>query len=538
MIKRTALFVLTIALAVLNANGQKKLKAYMVADAHFDTQWNWDVQTSIREYVPKTMKQNLYLLRTYPDYIFNFEGAIKYWWMKEYYPEEYEKVKKYIANGRWHLTGSSWDACETIVCSPESWLRNILLGQTYYRQEFGKECNDVFLPDCFGFPYTMPTLMNHCGLIGFSSQKLQWRNNAFYDGGRKYPFTIGLWKGIDGSEVMMTHGFNYTGKFNDEDISSNTELQEQAAMSPLNTVYRYYGTGDRGGSPNIQSVRALEKGIKGNGPVQIISTTSDQLYKDLQPWSSHKDLPKVEGEMTMDVHGTGCYTSEAAMKLYNRQNEHLGDAAERASVAAECLCAFQYPKNEMIDNWRRIIWHQFHDDLTGTSIPRAYEFSWNDELLSLSRFSQVLTNAVSSVAGKMNTEVSGLPIVLYNNEGFAVNGVADITLANMTGNYTVADQKGKTVASQVVTDSKGKTHLLVNAHVPSTGFAVYNVKAKGKAESTKKNKAKTVENSVYKVTVNDEGNISSIIDKRNNKELVQQGKAMGLVVFEDRKSVV
>lgn len=186
--------------------GQNKLKAYMVADAHLDTQWNWDVQTTIKDYIWKTMTQNFHLLKTYPDYIFNFEGGVKYWWMKEYYPLEYEQVKKYVTQGRWHLAGSSWDANETVICSAESWIRNILLGQTFYRQEFGKEGTDVFLPDCFGFGYDLPTLASHCGLIGFSSQKLGWRYNAFYPGGKKYPFPVGLWQGIDGSRIMMAHG--------------------------------------------------------------------------------------------------------------------------------------------------------------------------------------------------------------------------------------------------------------------------------------------------------------------------------------------
>lgn len=68
--------------------------------------------------------------------------------------------------------------------------------------------------------------------------------------------------------------------------------------------------------------------------MKIISAASDQLFKDYQPYGSHPELPVFDGELLMDVHGTGCYTSQAAMKLYNRQNELLGDAAERASVAA------------------------------------------------------------------------------------------------------------------------------------------------------------------------------------------------------------
>ena len=148
------------------------MKAYMVADAHLDTQWNWDVQTTIRDYVWNTLNQNLFLLKHYPDYVFNFEGGVKYSWMKEYYPLQYEELKKYIAEGRWHITGSGWDANETILCSPESWIRNILLGQTFYRKEFGTEGTDVFLPDCFGFPYVLPTLAHHCGLIGFMASAI------------------------------------------------------------------------------------------------------------------------------------------------------------------------------------------------------------------------------------------------------------------------------------------------------------------------------------------------------------------------------
>ena len=139
----------------------KKAKAYMVADAHLDTQWNWDIQTTIKEYVWNTLSQNLFLLKRYPDYVFNFEGGVKYAWMKEYYPAQYEEMKEYIRNGRWHISGSSWDATDVLVPSTESFIRNILLGQEYYRKEFGVESTDIFLPDCFGFGWTLPTNAIH-----------------------------------------------------------------------------------------------------------------------------------------------------------------------------------------------------------------------------------------------------------------------------------------------------------------------------------------------------------------------------------------
>ena len=77
-----------------------RAKAYLVADAHLDTQWSWDAKTTISEYLWNTINQNLYLLQKYPHYVFNFEGGVKYDWIKEYYPREYELMKEYVKDGR------------------------------------------------------------------------------------------------------------------------------------------------------------------------------------------------------------------------------------------------------------------------------------------------------------------------------------------------------------------------------------------------------------------------------------------------------
>lgn len=513
------------------------LKAYLVSDAHLDTQWNWDIQTTIQEYVWNTISQNLFLLRQYPEYKFNFEGAVKYSWMKEYFPLQYEELKERVKEGRWHVTGTSWDANDVLVPSAESVLRNILYGQNYYRTEFGTESSDIFLPDCFGFGWTLPTLAHHCGLIGFSSQKLGWRTHPFYDGNKKYPFTIGMWQGIDGQKIMFAHGYGYSHRFEDKDISHNEELIKLAAENDLKTVYRYYGTGDVGGSPTISSVRAVEKGIKGDGPVEIVSATSDQLYKDFQ--DKKDQLPVFDGELLMDVHGTGCYTSQAAMKWYNRQNELLGDAAERAAVAAEWLNQATYPKSTLETAWKRFLFHQFHDDLTGTSIPRAYEFSWNDELISLKQFSDVLTSSVNGVSRLLDTRVSGTPVVLYNALGFAVTDLVEmeVALPKAPKGISVYDAAGKRVSAQYLGYRDGKAHLLAEVSVPAVGYAVYDVRTSGVKAETKVNQtADVLENSCYRLSFDRNGDITSLYDKKNNKELVQQGKAIRLALFTENES--
>ena len=85
----TLVLLLCIYSVKLKAQGpdySKEKTLHMVASAHFDTQWSWTVQTSINNYLLNTLHDNFALLDKYPDYIFNFESAIKYMWIKEYYP--------------------------------------------------------------------------------------------------------------------------------------------------------------------------------------------------------------------------------------------------------------------------------------------------------------------------------------------------------------------------------------------------------------------------------------------------------------------
>ena len=535
---KTCLLALSLLAGAAGVNAaETQPKAYLVSDAHLDTQWNWDIQTTIKEYVWNTIDQNLKLLDKYPNYVFNFEGGIKYAWMKEYFPREYELMKKHIADGRWHICGASWDATDAIVPSIESAIRNVMLGQEFYRNEFGVESTDIFLPDCFGFGWTLPTIASHCGLIGFSSQKLGWRQNAFH-GDKKYPYTVGVWKGVDGSEIMMTHGFNYGQRFKNEDLTQSEMLLKRTGESPLGIVFHYYGTGDIGGAPTITSVDAVDRAVGTDGTLKVISATSDQIFKDFLPYSEHPELPRYDGELLMDVHGTGCYTSQAAMKLYNRQNELLGDAAERSSVAAGMLGVAEYPGEALTEAWRRFIFHQFHDDLTGTSIPRAYEFSWNDELLSLKQFSDILTHSSDAVIGRMDTRVKGTPVVFYNALGHEATDIVELEVP-VKGNpakVTATDHAGKNVAAQLLGCADGKARVLVEATVPGNGYAVYGLNFSGSAKKQATVAADGVENSVYKLAIDKNGDITSLYDKKNGREMVKPGKAIRLAIFTENES--
>jgi len=523
---------------------QQKGEVYMVGQAHLDTQWNWTIQKTIGEYLPNTLYENFWLIEHYPDYIFNFEGADKYAWFKEYYPFEFAKVKELIASGRWHVCGSSWDATDPNMPSPESFFRNILYGQEFYKNEFDVQSTDIYLPDCFGFGWQLPTIAAHCGLTGFSTQKLSWRKQPFYPDGKKYPFDVGVWRGIDGSEIVAAlNGGSYVQKYY-SDVSSDKELQQLVDETVNHKAFRYYGNGDFGGAASPITVKSIEEGIHNPAaPFKVISATSDQLFKQYLPISAHPELPVWNDELLMDVHATGCYTSQAAMKRYNRRNEQLADAAERASVMAELAGGYDYPLEKLSNAWKRFIWHQFHDDLTGTSIMDAYRFSWNDEILSQSDFANIITAATASVARALDTQVKGNAVVVYNPSAFSRRDLVHAFVpmapamagAAAPSAVSVFSPKGK-VNSQLLSCRDGVAEILFTAEVAPVSQTVFDVEAGGNAPSALKASGNTIENSIYKVTLDKNGDIASIWDKRAKRELVEKGKAFRLAVFTNDES--
>ena len=139
----------------------------MVGYAHLDTEWRWEYPQVIQEYLSKTMRNNFALFEKYPHYIFNFTGSNRYEMMKEYYPADFARLKHYVAAGRWFPAGSSVEENDVNSPSAESIIRQVLYGNEFFRHEFGKASEEFMLPDCFGFPASLPSILAHAGVQGF-----------------------------------------------------------------------------------------------------------------------------------------------------------------------------------------------------------------------------------------------------------------------------------------------------------------------------------------------------------------------------------
>lgn len=496
---------------------------YMVSTAHLDTQWTWPITDTIDQCIPDTFNQNFALFEKYPNYIFSFEGAFRYMLMKEYYPQAYERVKGYVAQGRWRVAGSCVDAGDTNIPSPESLIRHILYGNGYFEDEFGQTSCDIFLPDSFGFSYVLPSVAAHCELNGFSTQKLGWGAAI------PVPFDIGVWEGPDGASLIASlwcSDYNTKIRANlSEDPNWIKRIDAIGKDTGVFKGYGYYGIGDRGGATDPESAQWLETSMADRKAIKVKAAASDQLFRDLTPEQIAK-LPRYKGELIMRQHGTGCYTAQAPMKRWNRMNEQLGDAAERAAVMADWLGAASYPKEQLKESWIRFLWHQFHDDLPGTSTPHAYTYSWNDVILSLNQFAATLAESAGGVCRALDTRGQGVPVVVYNPLSFEREDVVQAKVAygeNVPSMVQVYDDQGQALATQVLSRKDGEMEILFIARVPSVGFRVFDVRKASAAETSSVSANKNgLENACYKVQLDPQGNITSIYDKRAAQELLAE----------------
>jgi len=544
---------------------------YVVPYAHLDTQWRWHYVHTIRDYLPSTMHDNFALLEKYPHYIFNFSGANRYRLMKEYYPADYARLKRYVAAGRWFPSGSSMEENDVNSPSAESLIRQILYGSQYFRREFGKSSAEYMLPDCFGFPASLPSVLAHAGLRGFSTQKLSWRSAARVGGPGSpqktpegIPFNVGIWEGLDGKSVIAAlNATDYVGEIT-EDLTKSPTWRERVRVngesSGLFVDFRYYGTGDIGGAPKESSVKLMEailtKGTAvippprvpgqpqqpappdapevkvGDGPLRVVQGPAEQMFLDIKPEDAAR-LPRYKGDLLLVEHSAGSITSQAYMKRWNRKNELLADAAERASVAAAWLGGQPYPLERLNSAWTLVMGAQFHDILPGTSLPKAYEFSWNDEVLAMNQFAGVLVSATGAIASALDTQVKGAAVVVYNPLNIAREDVVEATLSFPGGApkaVRVIGPDGKEAPAQVADTSHGAAKILFHARVPSVGFAVYDVQpAPATVASQLGVTSSSLENARYRLRIDENGDVAGIFDKQLNRELLAAPARLALL---------
>uniref|UniRef100_A0A8C9T1R3 alpha-mannosidase n=1 Tax=Scleropages formosus TaxID=113540 RepID=A0A8C9T1R3_SCLFO len=303
--------------------------------------------------------------------------AQQFEWVKQWYPGLFSEIKHFVKKGQFVPVGGTWVEMDGNLPSGESMVRQFLLGQHFFQQEFGIYCKEFWLPDTFGYSAQLPQIMRGSGITRFLTQKLSWNLvNTF-------PHNTFFWEGLDSSRVL-THfppGNSYEMKGRVEDFLKT--LRNNKDKGRVNHSALLFGFGDGGGGPTQLMLDRIHRVPDTDGLPKVQMSCPDVFFSKLEADSSL--FCSWSGELFLELHN-GTYTTQAQIKLGNRQCEVLLHDAEVASSLALCRnSAFQYPSSRLQELWRLLLLNQFHDVLPGSCIEMVvqdtYEYHQNHESL-------------------------------------------------------------------------------------------------------------------------------------------------------------
>lgn len=508
--------------------GYKDVIATCIGHTHIDVAWWWTVAQT-REKVGRSFATVLKLMEEYPNYKFMSSQPQLYAFLKERYPELYEQVKERIKENRWEPEGGMWVEADCNLTSGESLVRQFMHGKRFFKEEFGLDNKILWLPDVFGYSGALPQIMKKCGIDYFMTTKLAW--NQF----NKIPYDTMMWKGIDGTEVL-THLITTLGvsqPIKDFFTTYNGMLHPDAIMGGWmryqnkdinNDILVSYGYGDGGGGPTREMLETsirMEKGVKGIPTVrqEFARTYFEELKERVE---GNNRLPVWEGELYFEYH-RGTLTSMARNKRSNRKSELSLMDLELLAVLTQDKLA--YPEEELDAMWKKVLLNQFHDILPGSSIQEVYEVTKEEYAQLAEQLTAMTEERIKAIAG------SGEAVTIFNTTGKERDDVA--VLGTCPADFLL-DEDGNKYPVQQTKD--GAVAYVKN--LPSKGYKTL-TKGNGTLEEAKKPftlvNDHQLETPFFTVKLDEQGMFTSIFDKENDREVVQEGQRANLIrMYEDK----
>jgi alpha-mannosidase len=512
-------------------------KSEIIIDAightHIDVAWLWQLSHT-REKSARSFSTAVKFMDRYPDYIFMQSQPQLYAYIKESYPELYEKIKKRVAEKRWQPEGGMWVEADCNLISGESMIRQFLVGKAFFKEEFNLDNKILWLPDVFGYSAAMPQILKKCGIDYFLTTKISW--NQF----NRLPVDTFYLKGIDGSRVLthfMTtpelradfiHGLPYKKTYNGEmRPAAVVKSWEAYAQKDINNeLIMAFGYGDGGGGPSKEFLETAKRLKSFPGLPRVRMQFPQEYFLNLGKRLKNKKVPEWVGELYLEYH-RGTYTSMARNKKYNRKSEFLYLNIEAFSVMAELLGA-SYPKEKLARNWKTILLNQFHDIIPGSSIGAVYEDSKQQYEVVLSEGKDLLDAAFRAVIKEIQSE--GEAVAVFNPTSNCGSG-----LVNFEGNLkagVLTSPGGNPVPVQRLKDG---TSLFFAPQAVSWGYTLYKTAGIAGGSSEINVGSDHLENRFFKIRLDKQGNISSIHDKQNKREVLAKGQRGNVLLsFEDK----
>lgn len=437
-------------------------KLALTGHAHMDLAWLWPVAETRRK-GRRTFSNVLDLMDRYEDFRFNQSSAQLYAWVEEDDPEVFARVKARIAEGRWEPVGGSWVEPDCQVTGGEAFVRQLLYGQRYFAEKFGKRSAVAWLPDVFGFSPAIPQLLRGAGITRFFTIKLNWNETNYF------PHDLFLWEGIDGSRVVANmfrnldpaHGYN--GSIRPRDILGTWRKFDGKRYTPESLLA--FGWGDGGGGPTARMLENFQRLREFPALPSLRMANLEQFFADLP----ETGLPRWVGELYLEYH-RGTLTTQALVKRLNRAAEHrLLEAELFATLASPRGAA--YPSASLETAWKSMLLNQFHDILPGSSIAEVY-VDTRRELQDVVATATSVRDAALGQLGGDATNAEGPANLLIANASLSARPLT-VELATLPAKSGLLTADGTALRTQATTSG-----VLVHDPsqlVPGTGWSVLSV---------------------------------------------------------------
>jgi alpha-mannosidase len=524
----------------VNALPNNELKPVVVGvgHAHIDMAWLWKLQHS-REKASRTFSTVLHLMRQYPEYCYMHSTPQLYQYLQQDYPGIYAQVKEKITEGRWEATGAMWVEADVNLPSGESLVRQFLFGKRFLKKEFGVDSRVLWLPDVFGYPWSLPQIARKCGIDYFLTSKISW--NQF----NRFPYDTFRWRGIDGTD-LLTHFittpdghpestiYTYNGTLEPSEVKGMWDNYRQKEAN--DELLQLFGWGDGGGGPTKEMLEAARvmKNLPGIPHVQL--GTAEPYFARLKQRLDGRKIPIWEDELYLEYH-RGTYTSQAYSKRENRAAEVLYHNAEwMNTLAGNLIPNREYPQQQLTQGWELILLNQFHDILTGSSIHDVYQNCREDYARVREIGEEALFSARQEILNEISTDQDS--IVIFNSLSIPRAGLLNIPWNEQIEGKSIASEEGSPYPIQVIEQDKMQHLLLPTPAIPSMGFRTFPLVPSQNKELPNDEwhiSPEKIENNWYIIQLNQSGQITSLFDKINAREVIQAGqRANVLQVFEDK----
>lgn len=505
-------------------SGYEDVIASCIGHTHIDVAWLWTVAQT-REKVARSFSTVLKYMDEYPEYKFMSSQPALYQFLKERYPETYEKIKERVKEGRWEPEGGMWVEADCNLTSGESLVRQFLYGKKFFKDEFGIDSRILWLPDVFGYSGALPQIMKKSGIKYFMTTKLAWNQI------NKVPYDTMMWRGIDGSEIfthlITTLGVGqseadffttYNGMLHPDAILGGWHRYQNKDIN--NDILIAFGYGDGGGGPTremLETSKRMEKGIRGIPKVR--QEFAGNYFEELEERvEGNKSLPVWEGELYFEYH-RGTYTSMGRNKRSNRRCEQLLMDAELLEVLTGTS-----EKEEMGKIWRTVLLNQFHDILPGSSIAEVYEVTKKE-------YAEIESRLAEMIAEKLNLLMDGGQdkISVFNTLGFDRNDVVSLGDCHAAA---LTDESGKIYPVQET--AQGAVAYITD--IPAKGGKTLQLLDTVKEEASRIQITENgIETPFYRISIDENGLFTSIYDKECDREVLKAGEKGNLLrMYEDK----